>query len=68
MWGQTMIPANLQSTANQLCLLLGKEKYAHAKQILISADGGRSKYKRVKFWKTSHQKFVNESILALYQR
>ena len=44
MWGQTMIPANLQSTANQLCLLLGKEKYAHAKQILISADGGRSKY------------------------
>ena len=45
--------------------LLGKEKYPHAKQILITADGGGSNGSRVKLWKTSLQKFVNESKLEV---
>lgn len=50
---------------NQWWLLLGKEKYPHAKQILITADGGGSNGSRVKLWKTSLQKFVNESKLEV---
>jgi hypothetical protein len=50
---------------NQWWLLLGKEKYPDAKQILITADGGGSNGSRVKLWKTSLQKFVNESRLEV---
>jgi len=50
---------------NQWWLLLGKEKYPQAKQILITADGGGSNGSRVKLWKTSLQKFVNESKLEV---
>ena len=50
---------------NQWWLLLGKEKYPNAKQILITADGGGSNGSRVKLWKTSLQKFVNESKLEV---
>ena len=50
---------------NQWWLLLGKEKYPHAKRILITADGGGSNGSRVKLWKTSLQKFVNESKLEV---
>ena len=50
---------------NQWWLLLGKERYPQAKQILITADGGGSNGSRVKLWKTSLQKFVNESNLEV---
>jgi hypothetical protein len=49
----------------QWWLLLGKEKYPNAKQILITADGGGSNGSRVKLWKTSLQEFVNESKLEV---
>ena len=45
--------------------LLGKEKYSGAKKILITADGGGSNGSRVKLWKTSLQKFANESKLEI---
>lgn len=45
--------------------LLGKEKYPAAKKILITADGGGSNGSRVKLWKTSLQKFANESGLEI---
>lgn len=50
---------------NQWWLLLGKEKYPEAKRLLITADGGGSNGVRVKLWKTSLQKFVNESKLEV---
>lgn len=45
--------------------LLGKKKYSAAKKILITADGGGSNGSRVKLWKTSLQKFANESMLEI---
>jgi len=45
--------------------LIGKWKYSNAKKILITADGGGSNGSRVKLWKTSLQKFTNESKLEI---
>jgi len=45
--------------------VVGQRKVPHAKQILITADGGGSNGSRVKLWKTSLQKFVNESRLEV---
>ncbi len=45
--------------------LIGREKYSTAKKILITADGGGSNGSRVKLWKTSLQKFANESKLEI---
>lgn len=45
--------------------LMGKEKYPYAKKILITADGGGSNGSRVRLWKTSLQKFANESKLKI---
>lgn len=45
--------------------LLGKEKYSQSNKILITADGGGSNGSRAKLWKTSLQKFANESKLEI---
>ncbi len=45
--------------------IAGKEKYPKAKKILIMADGGGSNGYRVRLWKTSLQKFANESKLEI---
>ncbi|GHV70000.1 hypothetical protein FACS1894199_19340 [Bacteroidia bacterium] len=45
--------------------LIGKEHYPHAKNILITADGGGSNGYRRKQWKVELQRFANESGLAI---
>lgn len=45
--------------------LMGSERYPEAKKILITADGGGSNGSRVKLWKTSLQKFSNETDLEI---
>lgn len=45
---------------SQWWTLMGKVKYPKAKKLLITADGGGSNGSRVRLWKTSLQKFVNE--------
>ena len=45
--------------------LMGKVKYPKAKRLLITADGGGSNGSRVKLWKTSLQKFANESNMEI---
>lgn len=45
--------------------LIGKEKYPDAKKLLITADGGGSNGYRTRLWKTSLQKFANESNLEI---
>lgn len=46
---------------SQWWTLMGKEKYLKAKKILITADGGGSNGSKVRLWKTSLQKFANET-------
>ena len=46
---------------SQWWTLMGKAKYPKAKKILITADGGGSNGSRVRLWKTSLQKFANET-------
>ncbi|GHV61180.1 hypothetical protein FACS1894195_1290 [Bacteroidia bacterium] len=45
--------------------LVGKEHYPHAKNILITADGGGSNGYRRKQWKVELQRFANESGLTV---
>ncbi len=39
---------------------MGEELYPHARQLLITADGGGSNGYRLRLWKTELQKFANE--------
>ena len=45
--------------------IMGQEQYPESKKILITADGRGSNGSRVKLWKTSPQKFSNESGLEI---
>lgn len=45
--------------------LIGKEKYPEADKLLITADGGGSNGYRVRLWKTSLQKFADETKLEI---
>ena len=40
---------------------MGKTKYSHARELLITADCGGSNGYRVKLWKVELQKFANET-------
>jgi hypothetical protein len=40
--------------------LMGRERYPHARSLLISADGGGSNGSRVRLWKTELQKLADE--------
>jgi hypothetical protein len=39
---------------------MGKERFPHAKRLMITADGGGSNGSRVRLWKTEIQKLANE--------
>lgn len=45
--------------------LMGIVKYPETRKLLITADGGGSNGSRVKLWKTSLQKFANETNLEI---
>ena len=45
--------------------LVGRRKYPKARKLLITADGGGSNGYRVRLWKTSLQKFADESKLEI---
>jgi Rhodopirellula transposase DDE domain len=40
--------------------LMGRERYAHARSLLITADGGGSNGSRLRLWKLELQKLANE--------
>jgi DDE family transposase len=44
---------------------VGRERYASAERLLITADGGGSNGSRVRLWKLELQKFANETGLIL---
>lgn len=46
-------------------LSMGKESYANAKKLLITADGGGSNGSRVRLWKTELQRFADEMNLEI---
>jgi hypothetical protein len=39
---------------------MGRERYAHARSLLITADGGGSNGSRLRLWKLELQKLANE--------
>ena len=45
---------------------MGKERYPNASSLMITADGGGSNGRRNKLWKTSLQKFSDETGLRIY--
>lgn len=46
-------------------LNMGKESYANARKLLITADGGGSNGSRVRLWKTELQRFADEMNLEI---
>ena len=47
---------------------LGKQRYPHARELLVTADGGGSNGSRVRLWKTELQKLANETGLTIHVR
>ncbi len=44
---------------------MGKTKYPHARELVITADCGGSNGYRVKLWKVELQKFVDETGMVI---